>query len=317
MLARILGCCLTLIPALGLAQDYPARPVRIVVGFGPGSSADIVARDLARRLGEDLHQQVVVENRPGAAGNIATDYVAHAAKDGSTLLMATVANTINSTLNPSQNFDFGRDLAPIARTAAVPILLVTHPGLGVKSLGDLIGLAKQRPERIFYGSSGAGTGNHLAGELLNTMAGIKLVHVPYPGSAQALTDLIAGRISVLFSAASTTLPYVEDNKLVALAMAQPNRSKIAPNIPGMTESGLANFDTSVWFGLLAPAGTPESIVNKLAGATNAALAADDVVAALRAQGMEPLGGTPADFAAVIRDETAKWAKVIAAAGLKK
>jgi tripartite-type tricarboxylate transporter receptor subunit TctC len=230
--------------------------------------------------------------------------------------MATVANTINATLTPNQTFEFQKDLAPITLVAAVPILLVAHPGLGVTDVRSLIALAKQKPEQIFFGSSGAGTGNHLAGELLNEMAGIRLVHVPYPGSAQALTDLIAGRISLMFSAASTTLPFVQSGKLVALAMAQPRRAAIAPDIPSMDEAGVPGFDTSVWFGLLAPAGTPPEIVATLAHATNAALKSDDVIAPLRAQGMEPIGGSPAAFADYIRSETAKWAPVVAAAGLK-
>ncbi len=309
---------LALSAASSPAQDaYPSRPVHIVVGFGAGSSADIVARGIAQKLSQTLGQQFVVENRPGAGSNIGTDYVARAPKDGYTLLMATVANTINATLTPSPTFDFQNDLAPITLVAAVPILLVAHPGLGVADVRSLVALAKQKPGQIFFGSSGAGTGNHLAGELFNVMAGVRLVHVPYPGSAQALTDLIAGRISLMFSAASTTLPHVQAGKLVALAMAQPNRAAIAPDIPSMTEAGLSGFDTSVWFGLLAPAGTPPDVVATLAHATNAALNSADVVAPLRAQGMEPIGGSPAEFAAYIRGETAKWAPVVQAAGLKK
>jgi tripartite-type tricarboxylate transporter receptor subunit TctC len=298
-------------------EPYPSRPVRIIVGFGAGSSADIVARDLAQKLGQNLGQQFVVENRPGAGSNIGTEYVARAPKDGYTLLMATVANTINATLTPNPSFDFQKDLAPIALVAGVPILLAAHPGLGVADVRGLIALAKQKPEQIFFGSSGAGTGNHLAGELFNVMAGVKLVHVPYPGSAQALTDLIAGRISLMFSAASTTLPYVEAGKLVALAMAQPKRAASAPDIPSMMEAGLPGFDTSVWFGLLAPAGTPPEIVAALARAANAALTSADVIAPLRAQGIEPIGGSPAEFAAYISSETAKWAPVVQAAGLRK
>jgi tripartite-type tricarboxylate transporter receptor subunit TctC len=310
-------CVIVALASPSAAQEpYPSRPVRIVVGFGAGSSADIVARDIAQKLGQTLGQQFVVENRPGAGSNIGTEYVARAPKDGYTLLMATVANTINATLTSHPGFDFQKDLAPITLVAAVPILLAAHPGLGVANVRALIALAKQKPEQILFGSSGAGTGNHLAGELFNVMAGVKLVHVPYPGSAQALTDLIAGRIALMFSAASTTLPFVESGKLVALAMAQPTRAAIAPDVPSMTEAGLSGFDTSVWFGLLAPAGTPPEIVATLARATNAALQADDVVKPLRQQGMEPIGGSPAEFAAHIRSEIAKWAPLVAAAGLK-
>ena len=298
-------------------EPYPSRPIRIVVGFGAGSSADIVARDIAHKLGETLGQQVVVENRPGAGSHIGTEYVARAPKDGYTLLMATVANTINTTLTQHPGFDFERDLTPITLVAAVPILLAAHPGLRVTDVRALIALARQKPGEILFGSSGAGTGNHLAGELFNVMAGVRLVHVPYPGSAQALTDLIAGRISLMFSAASTTLPHVESGKLVALAMAQPHRAAIAPNVPSMAEAGLPGFDTSVWFGLLAPAGTSPEIVATLSREINAALKIDEVIAPLRAQGMEPIGGSPAEFADYIRGETAKWAPVVAAAGLLK
>jgi tripartite-type tricarboxylate transporter receptor subunit TctC len=300
------------------AQDsYPSRPVRIIVGFGPASAADIVARVLAQRLGQSMHQQFVVETRPGAGSNIAAEYVARAPKDGYTLLMATVANTINSAMMPHLAFNFQKDLAPITLVTAVPILLAANPGLGIHDVRELIALAKQKPEQILFGSSGTATGAHLAGELFNTMAGVRLVHVPYPGSAQALTDLVAGRISLMFSAASTTLPHVQSGQLVALAVAQSRRAALAPDVPSMAEAGLPGFDTSVWFGLLAPAGTPPEIVAALAREVNAALKSDDVIAPLRAQGMEPIGGGPAEFAAHIASETAKWAPVVEAAGLKK
>jgi tripartite-type tricarboxylate transporter receptor subunit TctC len=318
MLAALLIAAIPLSVVPSAAQDaYPSRPVRIVIGFGPASAADIVARVLAQRLGQSMHQQFVVEARPGAGSNIATEYVARAPKDGYTLLMATVANTVNSAMMPHLSFDFQKDLAPIALVTAVPILLAANPGLGVHDVRELIALAKQKPDQILFGSSGTATGAHLAGELFNTMAGVRLVHVPYPGSAQALTDLIAGRISLMFSAASTTLPHVQSGKLVALAMAQSKRSAIAPDIPSMAEAGLPGFDTSVWFGLLAPAGTPPEIIAALSREINTALKTDEVIAPLRAQGMEPIGGSPADFADHIASETAKWAPVVEAAGLKK
>ncbi len=306
----------TALPAA--AQDaYPSHPVRIVVGFGPASAADIVARVLAQRLGESMHQQFVVETRPGAGSNIAAEYVARAPKDGYTLLMATVANTVNAAMMPRLSFDFQKDLAPVALVTAVPILLAANPRLGVRDVPALIGLAKTKPDQIVYGSSGTGTAAHLAGELLNARAGIKLVHVPYPGSAQALTDLIAGRIGLMFGAASTTLPHVQAGELVALAMAQSKRSAIAPDVPSMADAGLPGFDATVWFGLLAPAGTPPEIVSALSREVNAALKTDEVIAPLRAQGMEPIGGSPAEFAAYIGDEIKKWTPVVEAAGLRK
>ena len=316
LVACLIACLIVASPAS--AQDgYPSRPVRIVVGFGPASAADIVARVLAQRLGQRMRQQFVVETRPGAGSNIATEYVARAPKDGYTLLMATVANTVNSSMMPHLAFNFQKDLAPVTLVTAVPILLAANPGLGIHTVRELIALAKAKPEPILFGSSGTGTGAHLAGELFNTMAGVKLVHVPYPGSAQALTDLIAGRISLMFSAASTTLPYVQSGELVALAVAQSTRSAITPDVPSIGEEGLPGFDTSVWFGLLAPAGTPPDVISTLSGEVNDALKSDEVIAALRAQGMEPIGGTPADFAAHIARETAKWAPIVEAAGLRK
>jgi tripartite-type tricarboxylate transporter receptor subunit TctC len=300
------------------AQDaYPSRPVRIIVGFGPASAADIVARVLAQRLGQSMHQQFVVETRPGAGSNIATEYVARAPNDGYTLLMATVANTINPAMTPKLSFDFQKDLAPVTLVTAVPILLAAHPSLGVRDVHGLIALAKAKSGEVLFGSSGTGTGAHLAGELFNTMAGVRLVHVPYPGSAQALTDLISGRIGLTFGAASTTLPHVRAGELVALAMAQSKRSALAPDVPSMAEAGLPGFDTPVWFGLLAPAGTPPEIISALSREVNAALKTDEVIAPLRAQGMEPIGGTPAEFATYIADEIAKWTPVVDAAGLRK
>jgi tripartite-type tricarboxylate transporter receptor subunit TctC len=314
-----LAICLaaSLLTSAAAQEPYPSRPVRIVVGFGPASAADIVARVLAQRLGKSLQQQVVVETRPGAGSNIAAEYVARAPKDGYTLLMATVANTTNAAMMPRLSFDFAKDLAPVALVTAVPILLAANPGLGVRDVGALIALAKSKPDQIVYGSSGTGTAAHLAGELFNTMAGVRLVHVPYPGSAQALTDLIAGRIGLMFGAASTTLPHVQTGELVALAMAQSKRSRIAPEVPSMAEAGLPGFDTAVWFGLLAPAGTPAEVVSALSREVNAALKTDEVIAPLRAQGMEPIGGSPAEFAAYIASEIAKWTPVVEAAGLKK
>jgi tripartite-type tricarboxylate transporter receptor subunit TctC len=300
-----------------LADDaYPLRPVHIVVGFGPGASADVAARVLAQRMGQTLGQQFIIENRPGAGSNIASEYVARAPKDGYVLLFGTVANTINTTLSKNLTFDFGKDFAPVSLAVTLPNILVVHPSLGVGSVADLIMLAKAKPQQIFFGSSGVGTSPHLSGELFNEMAGVKLVHVPYPGSAQAVTDLLAGRVQVMFSPASTVLPHVSDGKLKALASTQIKRTSMAPNLPTMTEAGLAGFDTSVWFGLLAPAGTPQEVVTKLNHAVNDALASDDVRALLRVQGMDPLGGTPETFGRMIASETEKWARVITAAGLQ-
>ncbi|HKA74353.1 MAG TPA: tripartite tricarboxylate transporter substrate binding protein [Xanthobacteraceae bacterium] len=298
------------------AQDYPARPVRIIVGFGAGAVADTPARLLAQKFSQSLGQQFVVENKPGAGSSIAAEYVSRASPDGHTLFMATSANTINVT-TASLGFDITKDFAPIALICAVPNMLVVHPSLGVSNLKQLIALAKQKPDQIHFGSSGTATTTHLAGELINQMAGVKLVHVPYPGSAQALADVLTGRIPLLFAPASAVIQHVEKGQLKAIAVTQLTRAGIAPDVPTMAEAGLPGYDIGLWFGLLAPAGTPRDIVDKLARVANEALQADDVTKALRAQGLDPLGMGPDDFARYIVSEVKKGAAVAQAAGLKK
>jgi len=232
--------------------DYPSRPVRIVVGFGPGSAADLTARVVAQRLSRTMGQQFVVENKPGGGSTVAADQVVRGAKDGYTLFMGTVANVINGVMQPNLAFDFSRDLAPIVYATSSPNILVVHPSTGVKDVKELIGLLKAKPEQVFYGSSGVGTSPHLSGELFNMMAGTKMVHVPYSGSAQAVTDLLAGRTQVMFSPASTVLQYVESGQLKALASSERTRASAAPDLPTVAEAGLPGFDTSVWFGSWAP-----------------------------------------------------------------
>jgi tripartite-type tricarboxylate transporter receptor subunit TctC len=303
--------------SLAAAQDYPSRSVKIIIGFGPGATADITARVLAQRFNEKLGQQFVVENKPGAGSNLAADFVARAPKDGYTLLMATTANAINQTVSPNLTFDFAKDLAPVTLVAGVPNVLVAHPSLGVSSVQELIALAKSKPEQIFFGSSGAGTSTHLSGELLNQMAGVKLVHVPYPGSAQAIADVLTGRIALLFSPASTVLPHVRDGKLKALATTGAKRTAIAPELPTVAEGGLPGYETDLWLALLAPAGTPRPVIDTLSRAVNEALQVNEVVAPLRAQGIDPLGSTPEEFGRYLQTEIAKWENVAKAAGVKK
>ncbi len=306
-----------LAPAMSEAQAlYPAKPVKIVVGFPAGSSADLTARVLAKKLGENIGQRFIVENRPGAGSNIAAESVVRSPADGYTLLMGTVANTINATLARGLSFNFAEDLAPIALVGTVPNILVVHPSLGAATVKDLVALAKSRPGQILYGSSGNGTSPHLSGELFNSMAGVKLVHVPYKGSSQAVTDLLAGRVQVMFSPASTVLPHIQAGTLKALASAGLQRAGVAPDIPTISEAGLTGFDTAVWFGLLAPAGTARDILNRLAAAVGQAQVSADVKAQLSAQGIDPLSGGPVEFARYIREETEKWARVIQASGAK-
>src|SRR5579871_1014721 len=308
--------CLAAAPAA--AQDYPTRPVRVLVGFTPGAAADITARVLASRMSQILNQQVVVENKPGAGSSLAADYVSHAAKDGYTLLIGTSANLTNAVISqPNLGFDFVKDFAPIALITTAPVILVVNPSLGVNSVQELIALAKQKPGEINYGSTGVGAAPHLAGELFNARAGIKLVHVPYQGSPQAVTDLLAGRVSVMFSPASAVIPHVKAGKLKALASAASKRPGIAPDLPTMAEAGVPDFDASIWFGLMAPAGTPRPIVDKLAAAVSAALKSDDAKASYAAQGFDLLGGGPEEFAHTITSDTARWTVAARAAGLIK
>ena len=310
--------CAMLAPSLAFAQEsYPTRPVRVVLGFPPGAATDVAARALAQRLSKLLGQEFVVENRPGAGGNIATGSVVKAPKDGYTLLMGTVANTVHTTLSPHLDFNFAKDLAPIALVASVPNILVVHPSLNVKSVDALIKLVKSKPGELHYASSGVGTAPHLSAELFKVETGINMVHVPYQGSSKAITDVIAGRVPIMFSPASTALPHIKAGTLVALASTRPKRTAAAPDLPTMDEAGLKGFDTGVWFGLMAPAGTSKAIIDKLADATNKAIESEEVIKALQAQGIDTIGSSPEEFARYIDSETKKWARVIEAAGLMK
>jgi tripartite-type tricarboxylate transporter receptor subunit TctC len=307
--------------ALGLtvaaAEDYPTRPVRLIVGFGPGASGDVAARVIAPPLGRLLGQRFVVENRTGAGSNIATNFVAHAPKDGYTLLLGTIGNTINASYAQNLNFDFLSDFSPIVLLATQPNILVVHPSVGVKSVAELVALARAKPEQLSFASAGVGSGSHFAGELFNVMAGTKLVHVPYLGSAQGVTDLLGGRVQVMFSPASSVLQHVQDGALTALASTQLRRASVAPDLPTISEAGLAGFDTTGWFGLLAPAGTPQDIVDRLERATKAAMKTDEFTTPMRVQGFDIEDGSPAQFADFLRRDIAKWGRVAAAAGLKK
>ncbi|MFL5031686.1 MAG: tripartite tricarboxylate transporter substrate binding protein [Xanthobacteraceae bacterium] len=306
-----------LLSAAQAESDYPTRPVRIVIGFGAGAVADTPARLLAQKLSQALGQQFVVENRPGAGSNIAAEYVARAQPDGSMLFMATSANTINATISSNLSYDITKDFAPIALICSVPNMLVVHPSLGIDNLQQLIALTKSKPDQIHFGSSGTATTTHLAGELINVMAGVKLVHVPYPGSAQALSDVLTGRIPLLFAPASAVIQHVEKGQLKAIAVTQLKRAGIAPDVPTMAEAGLPDYDIGLWFGLLAPAGTPRDVIDKLARVTNEAIKSADVRTALRTAGLDPLGSTPDEFARYIVSEVQKGAAVVQAAGLKK
>ena len=299
------------------AEDYPNRPVRVIVGFSPWTTADITARVVGQRIGQNLGQQIVVENKAGAGSSFAAEAVARAPKDGYTLLLASIANPINAVVSSNLSFDFPKDFAPILRLTTTPNILVVHPSIGVKSVKELIDFAKAKPDQLTFGSSGVATGTHLSGELFKVMAGVTMVHVPYGGSPQAVTDLLAGRIQVLFSPASTVLQHVRDGKLVALASTEAKRTAIAPDLPTMAEAGLPGFETGLWFGLMAPVGTAKEIVDKLNRAGNEALKAEEVGKALAPQGIDLVGGSADDFARFLDSEMKRWTTVAQAAGLKK
>src|SRR3984957_11485790 len=311
--------CATLAVAAGEARadDFPTRPIRVIVGFGAGSGADITARVVGARMSEILGQQIVVENKTGAGSSIAADVVAHASKDGYTLMMATISQPINAIVTPNLNFDFVKDFAPVVLVSTIPNLLVVNPSLGVKNVQELIALAKTRPDGLTFGSSGVNPGTHLSAELFKVLAGVKMVHVPYGGSAQAITDLLASRVDLVFTPASTVIQLVRDGKLVALAATEQKRIPIAPDIPTMAEAGRPGFNPGLWFGLVPPAGTPRAAIDKIAAAANAAIKTDAMVKALRPQGIDLIGGAPDEFGRYIASEMARWNKVAQEAGLKK
>jgi tripartite-type tricarboxylate transporter receptor subunit TctC len=316
-LAALFALAVLAWPAEAPAQNYPNRPVRIVVGFPAGTSADIAARVVGARMSQILGQQFVVENKPGAGSNLAADQIARAPKDGYTLLMANISNTIRTAANSNFSFDIQKDLVPIVRLTTVPNVLVVHPSIGVKTVKELIALAKAKPDALSFGSSGVATGTHLAGELFKMQTGIKMVHVPYPGSPQAVADLVAGRIQVLFSPASTVLPQVRAGKIIALASTEAKRTAAAPDLPTMTEAGVPSYETGLWFGLMAPAGTPKDVIEKLNHAANEALKSDEVSKATKPLGIELVGGSPDEFARFITSEIKRWNEVVKAAGLQK
>ena len=312
----VFGLAAMLPPQFALAEDaYPSRPIHVIVGFTPGAASDITARVLGESMGPILGRQIVVENKPGAGSSIAAAYVGHESKDGYTLFLATLSIVVNQIINPNPSLDLVRDLAPIALLASVPVILVVNPGSDIHSVADLISLAKAKPGQALHATV-VGSLPHLASELFAQRADIKWTQVPYQGSPQTMTDVIAGRALVTFSPASTVLGQIAAGKLRALATAAHKRSRALPDVPTLEEEGMPDFDTSLWFGLLGPAGTPRSVIDKLAGAATKAMQTPQAQEALRKQGFELLNGGPDEFAEYIRRETARWTEVAQAAGLR-
>jgi tripartite-type tricarboxylate transporter receptor subunit TctC len=292
------------------ADDYPSRPVRLIVGFAAGSSGDVIARIVAHKLSDELKQSVIVEDKPGASSMVATDYVARSTKDGYTLMFATIATTINMTLLAGKAPNVETDMTPIALVGSIPNILVVNPKLGVSDVKGLIALAKDKPDELLYGASGIGSGPHLATELFKQMAGVKMTGVLYPGSGQTAVDLIAGRIQVMFAPAPTVLGLIKDGRVKALATTEAKRSSVAPDLPTIGEDALPGYAAGLWFGILGPAGLPKPVIDIVSEATNAALKDSQLLHELQSQGLNAAGGSPQDFARFIKSETERWARVI-------
>ena len=314
-IVAVAGVLITLQTPPASSADYPVKPVRIIVGASTGGGVDITARMLAIKLSDLFKQQFVVENRAGASGNIGTEAAARATPDGYVLLMGTIGTlTINPGLYRNLSFDTVRDFAPIARAADATNILAVHPSVPARSVKELIAVAKLRPGELLYGSPQNGTAGHLAGELFNSLAGVKLVHIPYKGGAPAMIDLISGQLQLMFATTSTSVQHIRAGKLRALAVTTAKRAALVPELPTMIESGLPGFEVNNWYGLVAPAKTPAEVIAVLNRQVRTALEAPDVKEAMLKQGLDPAGGTPEEFGAYIRSELAKWSKVIRASG---
>jgi tripartite-type tricarboxylate transporter receptor subunit TctC len=297
-------------------SDYPSRPVRILVPSSPGGGTDILARVLADHLSRSMGGQFFVENRPGAGQMIGIEAVARAAPDGYTLLMAASTLAINPAMYRKVSYDALRDFAPITQVAGLPNVLLVHPSLPARSPQELIALAKEKPGHLTYASAGIGTSPHMGMELFKSMAGIDLVHVPFRGTGPAVTEMLSGRVPVGFSNTLTAIPHIEAGTLRALGVTGSRRAEALPKIPTIAEAGVPGYDAMQWYGLLAPAGTPTAIVERIASDVAAALRLPDVKERLAADGAEAVGGTPAAFAVLIKQELDKWAKVARAAGIE-
>jgi tripartite-type tricarboxylate transporter receptor subunit TctC len=308
---------LPVLPGLAMAQDaYPSRPVRLIVGFTPGSASDVVGRFFAKGAEATLGQQVVVENKPGAGSSIAAKYVARATADGYTILLMALSTLTNAITNPALAVDILKDFSPIARLAIGPYVLVVNRDADVKNVADLIALAKAKPGQVLFGSVGAGSLPHLCAEMFAQRAGVKLTHVPYPGSPQVVTDLVAGRITMAFENAIAVVGQVSAGKIRPLATTANKRPSVLPDVPTIAEAGMPDFDVGLWFGVMAPAATPRPVIDKVAAAAHAAMHIPDTVKALLNEGFEPFDLGPDEFSPYIRSEIARWSEVARGAGMK-
>ena len=299
----------------GLAQDYPAKPVRFVVGQAPGGATDIVARLVASRMSEVLGQNILVENRTGAAGSIAAAGIARGPADGYNVLVVSSSYSINPSLYASLPFDPQKDLAPVSLLAEAPFLLVVHPSVPVRSVQQLIALAKSSPDALTYGSGGIGSSGHMAGALFELGSGVRITHVPYKGAGQALVDVLSGQITFMFASVLSSTPHVKQNRLRVLGVTGAKRSTVMPELPTIAEAGVPGYATTTWYGLLVAAATPQPIVERLAAASGKTMASPEIRERLIADGAEPVGSSPEAFRKHLTTEIAKWRKVVKAAGI--
>ncbi|MGJ7579550.1 tripartite tricarboxylate transporter substrate binding protein [Variovorax sp. RHLX14] len=311
------GVALSLVlPTIAQAQGYPTKPVKLVVPYPPGGPTDIVARLVAQKLSEQMGQPVVIDNRPGAGGNPGAEMVARSAADGYTLVVATTAHAINPSLFKNLGYSLSKDFVPISQLTSGPLVIVANPGLPANDVAELIALAKSKPGELNFASSGNGQSTHLSAELFASMAGVKMNHIPYKGSAPALTDTMGGQTQLMFDTMLSAMPHVKAGKLKALAVTSGTRSPVAPDLPTVAESGLSGYEAIAWNGLLAPAGTPPEVVSRLSAELKKVLASPDVKDKFEAQGFAASWNTPADFGRFLTAEVEKWGRVVKISGAK-
>ncbi len=312
----IAGLALAALAGAAASQDYPHKTIRMIVPFAAGGPTDVIARTIAQKLTESWGQPVVIDNRGGAGGNLGTDIAAKAAPDGYTVVMVIVGHAINASLYSKLPYDPVKDFAPVSPTGAATIVLVAHPSLQAKTVKELTALGKSKPGKINWGSPGTGTPHHLAGEMFKTLTGIDMVHIPYKGAAPAIVDVLGGQVSLAFVSLPAALPHIRAGKLTALGTSGPQRSAVAPDVPTIAEAGFPGYELENWYGLLAPAGTPRTVVTKLNGEIVKILQAPDVKERLNSQGFEIRTSTPEQFAAYLKSEIVKWAKIVKDSGAK-
>ncbi|KJK26388.1 MFS transporter [Burkholderiaceae bacterium 16] len=302
--------------ATALADTWPSKPIQLLIPYPPGGSADLLARPVAAKLQERLGQPVVLDYRPGAGGTIASQQLARARPDGNTLIVVLAAHAINASLYPKLPYDTRKDFAPVSLVANLPLILAGSPSLKARTVPELIAAAKAAPGQLTFASAGNGNTGHLAGELFDSLAGVKMTHVPYKGSAQVVNAMLAGEVQLTFDSISTSMPHIRSGRLKALAVTSARRATLAPDVPTLAEAGVPGFDINGWYAVLAPAGTPPAIIDRLSQEIAAVLAQPDLRANLAANGYEPVGSTPAALGAHIDAEIARWSKVVKESGAR-